>query len=79
MSKDLIISKQNIIEFLPLNSSEEDKDGKTWKKEVEWNKDCSTGQEAERNKVVNKPFMDYFYLDGFLLGATGAAYHLHTV
>lgn len=29
MSKDLIISKQNIIEFLPLNSSEEDKDGKT--------------------------------------------------
>lgn len=74
MPKDLIISKQNIIWFLPLNS-DGDIDGKTWKKEVEWNKDCSTGQEAERNKVINEPFMHYFYLDGFFLSATGAAYH----
>lgn len=76
-SKDVIISKQSITEFFPL-SANEDMDSKTWKTEAEWNKDCFAGQETQRNKVVNKPFRGYFYLDGSLLGATGAAHSLHT-
>lgn len=49
MPRDLIISKQNILDFLPLLFNE-DMDAKTWKK-GEWGKDCSTGQEAERIKT----------------------------
>lgn len=50
MLKGLVISKQNIQDFLSFISNE-DIDAKTWK-EGEWGKDCSTGQEAERIKTA---------------------------
>lgn len=54
-------------------------DDKTWKKEADWNRDCSTGQKMLRNEVVNKPFTDYFFLDWIIFRSTGAAHSLHII
>lgn len=54
-------------------------DDNTWKKEADWNRDCSTGQKTLRNEIVDKPFTDCFFLDWILFRATGAAYSLYII
>lgn len=69
MPQDLIMSKQNILDFLPLISNE-DMDAKT-RKVNEVRTVARPG--GRRDKDTHKPWMACLHLGGFLLSATGAA------